>query len=233
MQIHDTPMLPTKAKKRSGFWYYVRKKKCLYIMLIPCILYFLIFNYLPMGGIIIAFKDFSFKKGIWDSAWCGLENFSYMFGLKDFYNVVGNSLILSLLRIVLTFPIPILLALMMNEINNAFYQKTIQTVIYLPHFISWVVVGSILTNFLSPSGGVINDLRQAMGLDSIFFMADKDYFRPLVILTSIWKESGWGTIIYLAAIVNVSNEIYEAARIDGASHFQMLRYITLPCIKSM
>lgn len=218
--------------RRTSGWQYFLRKKNLYIMLIPCVVYFLVFNYLPMGGVIIAFKNFSFKKGIWGSPWIGLDNFSYMFGLKDFYKVIRNSLILSALRIFLTFPVPIILALLLNEINNAWYQRTLQTIIYLPHFISWVVVGSILTNFLSPSDGVINALREMMGLKKLFFMADKSWFRPLVILTSIWKEAGWGTIIYLAAITGVPSEIYEAGKIDGASHLQILWYITLPCIKS-
>lgn len=212
--------------------HYVIRRKYLYIMLIPCVLYFFIFNYIPMGGIIIAFKNFSFRKGILGSPWIGLENFRYMFGLKDFYTVIANSMILSFLRVFLTFPVPILLALMLNEINQAWYQKVLQTVFYLPHFISWVVVGSILTNFLSPSYGVVNSILETLGFEKIFFMAEKSWFRPLVIMTSIWKEAGWGTIIYLATITGVPTDIYEAARIDGASHFQTLRYITLPCMKS-
>lgn len=216
----------------QSFVQYIVRKKYLYLMLVPCVLYFFIFNYIPMGGVIIAFKNFSFRKGIFGSPWIGLENFEYMFGLKDFYTVIANSMILSFLRVFLTFPVPIILALMLNEINQAWYQKVLQTIFYLPHFISWVVVGSILTNFLSPSYGVVNSVLEALGFEKIFFMAEKSWFRPLVIITSIWKEAGWGTIIYLAAITGVPADIYEAARIDGASHFQTLRYITLPCIKS-
>lgn len=227
--LAQTPLRPT---HKQSLWQYIVRKKFLYLMLIPCVLYFFIFNYIPMGGVIIAFKKFSFKKGIWGSPWIGFENFTYMFGLKDFYNVIKNSMILSFMRVFLTFPVPIILALMLNEVNNAWYQKTLQTIFYLPHFISWVVVGSILTNFLSPSSGVINLVLESMGLQKVFFMAETSWFRPLVILSSIWKEAGWGTIIYLAAITGVPTDIYEAARIDGASHFQTLRYITLPCIKS-
>lgn len=235
MKKNQSPVIaqtPLRQSRKQSLWQYILRKKYLYIMLIPCVLYFFIFNYLPMGGVIIAFKKFSFKKGIWGSPWIGFENFTYMFGLKDFYNVIKNSMILSFMRVFLTFPVPIILALMLNEINSAMYQKTLQTIFYLPHFISWVVVGSILTNFLSPSSGVINLVLESMGMQKVFFMAQPSWFRPLVILSSIWKEAGWGTIIYLAAITGVPTDIYEAARIDGASHFQTLRYITLPCIKS-
>ena len=180
--------------------YYLKKKKYLYIMLIPCIIYFIIFNYIPMYGIIIAFKDFNFAKGIFGSKWIGFDNFKYMFGLSDFYKVFWNSFYLGILRMVFGFPIPIILALMLNEIRNQSYKKITQTVIYLPHFISWVVIGGILVNFLSPSWGLVNIFLKQIGLDPVFFLAEPRYFRPLVILSSIWKESGWGTIIYLAAI---------------------------------
>lgn len=211
---------------------YFMKKKYLYLMLLPGILYFLIFNYAPMYGVLIAFKDFNFKRGIMGSDWIGLENFRYMFQLDNFYSVFRNSMVLSLCRIAFTFPIPILLALFLNDIKNVKFQKTLQTLFYLPHFVSWVVIGSILVNFLSPTNGVINNIIQSLGGEPIFFLAEKNYFVPIVILTSLWKDSGWSTIIYLAAITGISGELYEAARIDGANKLQQLRYITFPCIKS-
>lgn len=211
---------------------YLKRKKYLYIMLIPGVFYFLIFHYVPMYGILIAFKDFSFKKGILGSDWIGLENFRYMFQLDNFYTVFKNSISLSLLRIVFTFPIPILLALLMNDIKNARYQKFLQTLFYLPHFVSWVVIGSILVNFLSPVNGVINNIIRMLGGEPIFFLAENKYFSPIVVITSIWKDAGWGTIIYLAAITGISGEMYEAAKIDGANKIKCLLYITLPCIKS-
>ena len=201
-------------------------------MLIPAVLYFLIFNYAPMYGVLIAFKDFNFKQGILGSDWIGFDNFKYMFQLDNFYSVFRNSMVLSICRIVFTFPIPIILALFLNDIKNAKFQKTLQTLFYLPHFVSWVVIGSILVNFLSPTNGVINNVIQSLGGEPIFFLAEKKYFVPIVILTSIWKDSGWSTIIYLAAITGISGEMYEAARIDGANKLQQLRYITFPCIKS-
>ncbi|CAH1225677.1 putative multiple-sugar transport system permease YteP [Paenibacillus allorhizoplanae] len=211
---------------------YINKKKYLYILLIPAVVYFLIFNYVPMYGIIIAFKDFNFSKGIVGSPWIGFENFKYMFGLSDFYTVFWNSLYLSFLRLVFGFPFPILLALLLNEMRNRTYQRITQTIIYLPHFISWVVIGGILVNFLSPSWGVVNIFLKQFGFEPVFFLADTNYFRPLVILSSMWKESGWESILYLAAMVGINTELYEAASIDGANRFQRIRYVTLPGIKS-
>jgi putative aldouronate transport system permease protein len=211
---------------------YLNKKKYLYILLFPCVVYFFIFNYIPMYGIIIAFKDFNFSKGIINSPWIGFENFKYMFGLSDFYTVFWNSFYLGILRLVFGFPFPIILALFLNEMRNQTYQKITQTVIYLPHFISWVVIGGILVNFLSPSWGLVNIFLKQVGVEPVFFLADTDYFRPLVILISIWKESGWGSIIFLAAISGINTELYEAAGIDGASRMQKIWNITIPGIKS-
>ncbi|NOU66606.1 ABC transporter permease subunit [Paenibacillus sp. LMG 31461] len=211
---------------------YINKKKYLYILLIPAVVYFLIFNYVPMYGIIIAFKDFNFSKGIVGSPWIGFENFRYMFGLSDFYTVFWNSLYLSFLRLVFGFPFPILLALLLNEMRNRTYQRITQTIIYLPHFISWVVIGGILVNFLSPSWGVVNIFLKQFGFEPVFFLADTNYFRPLVILSSMWKESGWESILYLAAMVGINTELYEAASIDGANRFQRILNVTLPGIKS-
>lgn len=209
---------------------YLNRKKYLYLLLIPCVVYFLLFHYVPMYGILMAFKEFDFGKGIWGSPWVGLDNFRYMFSMEDFYNVFRNSLSLSLLRLAFGFPMPILLALMINEIRLVKFKKTLQTVIYLPHFISWVVIGGILVNFLSPTWGVVNKLLGQMGIEPVFFMAKPQYFKWIVVASSIWKEAGWGTILYLAALTAINPELYEAARIDGASRFQQLIRITLPCI---
>ncbi len=211
---------------------YIARKKYLYIMLIPCVVYFFIFNYIPMYGVLIAFKDFNFKLGILGSPWIGFENFEYMFGLSDFYEVLRNSIVLSVLRMIFTFPFPIILALLMNDIAIPKYQKTVQTIIYLPHFVSWVVIGGILVNFLSPTNGAVNNIIKSMGGEPIFFLGDPKYFRTLVVLTSIWKDSGWGTIIYLAAITSIPAELYEASTMDGANKLQNLWYVTLPSIKS-
>jgi putative aldouronate transport system permease protein len=219
------------ANMRSALRY-LNKKKYLYILLTPCVIYFLIFNYFPMYGILIAFKDFNFAKGILASPWVGFENFKYMFGLSDFYTVFWNSFYLGVLKLVFGFPFPIILAVFLNEMRNLTYQKITQTIIYLPHFISWVIVGGILVNFLSPTWGIVNIFLKHIGVDPIFFLADTHYFRPLVIMSDIWKESGWGSIIYLAAMAGINSELYEAASIDGATRMQKIRYITLPGIKS-
>lgn len=211
---------------------YIRKNKYYYLLLLPAVIYFLVFHYFPMYGVIISFKNFNFKKGILGSEWIGLENFRYMFGLSDFYRVFLNSLILSFLRLVFVFPIPIILALMINEIGNRMYKKICQTAIYLPYFISWVVIGGILVNFLSPTWGVVNDLIKSLGFEPVFFLGKAQYFRPIVVISSIWKEAGWGTIIYLAAITGIDQELYEAAAVDGASRWQRMLHITLPGIKT-
>ncbi|MBP1974297.1 ABC transporter permease [Cohnella thailandensis] len=220
------------AKNLRSALRYVDKKKYLYIMLIPGVLYFLIFNYVPMYGVLIAFKDFNFNKGILGSAWIGFENFRYMFGLSDFYTVFWNSLILSFLKLLFGFPFPILLAIFLNEMRSRTYQRFTQTLIYLPHFISWVIIGGILVNFLSPTWGVLNIFLGQLGIDPIFFLADESYFRPIVVLSSIWKDSGWESIIYLAAIASVNTELYEAASMDGAGRLRRIWHITLPGIKS-
>ena len=185
-----------------------------------------------MYGLIIAFKDFKFSQGIWGSAWVGLENFRYLFELPDFYRVLGNSITLSILRLGIAFPIPILLSLALNEIPFLKYKKIAQTMIYLPYFISWVIIGGILVNLLSPSWGIVNNILKIFGGEPIFFLGSARYFRGVAILSHIWKVAGWETIIYLAAITSISPELYEAAKIDGASRFQRILHITLPGIKT-
>ena len=201
-------------------------------MLLPCVIYFLVFHYAPMYGLIIAFKDFRFSQGILHSPWTGLENFRYLFGLSDFYRVLWNSVFLSLLRLVICFPIPIILSLALNEIPIFQFKRLSQTVIYLPYFISWVVIGGILVNLLSPSWGIINEVIKYFGGEPVFFLGSSRYFRGIVLVSHVWKNAGWDTIIYLAAITSINPELYEAATIDGASRLQRIRYITLPGIKA-
>jgi putative aldouronate transport system permease protein len=218
--------------KKGRFGKYLWRMKYLYLLLVPALIYYVIFKYTPMYGIIIAFKDFNFAKGILGSDWIGFDNFEYLFGLNDFYKVFFNSLYLSFLRLLWGFPIPIFLALMLNEMRSLKYKKILQTVVYLPHFISWVVLGGIIISFLSPSWGVVNYLIRAIGGEPIFFMAKTEYFRKIIVISDIWKGAGWGTIIYLAAITGINPELYEAAIVDGANKLQRLWYITLPCIRT-
>jgi len=217
--------------KNSAFRY-VWTNRYLYLLLAPCVVYFIIFNYVPMYGLILAFKDFKFAKGIIGSAWVGFDNFKYLFGLDRFYEVLKNSLFLSVLRLVLYFPVPIILALALNEIPFIFYKRVTQTFIYLPYFISWAVIGGILINILSPSWGVVNMVIKSLGGDPVFFMGDARYFRGIVVISNIWKNAGWDTILYLAAIVSIDPELYQAATIDGASRLQRIWHITLTGIRT-
>jgi len=203
----------------------------LYLLLLPCVVYFVVFNYLPMYGLIIAFKDFKFSRGILGSPWVGLENFRYMFNLPTFYQVVSNSVTLSVMRLLIAFPIPILLSLSLNEVPFLRYKRLAQTTIYLPYFISWVVIGGILVNLLSPSWGIVNTLIKAMGGEPVFFLGKAQYFRGIVVVSHIWKNAGWDTIIYLAAITSISPDLYEAATIDGASRLKRIWHVTLPGIR--
>lgn len=211
---------------------YIWRYKYLYLLLIPAVVYYVLFCYVPMYGVTIAFKDYNFKKGILGSPWIAFENFKYMFGLSDFWHVLWNSIYLSFLRLVITFPVPIILALLLNELKNEKYKKLVQSSVYLPHFLSWAVIGGIMVNFLSPTWGVINQIIQSLGGEPIFFLGKSEYFRPIVVLSSVWKEAGWGTIIYLAAISGIDMEQYEAAIVDGANRWQRLIHITLPNLKS-
>lgn len=220
----------TSAEKRRNLGRYLYKKRYLYLMCIPGLVYLLIFKYIPMYGIIMAFQDFSFKKGIFGSAFNHFANFKELFGSKIFYQVLTNSLSLSLLRLVFSFPVPIILALLLNEMRSKPIKSTSQTLMYLPHFLSWVVLGGIATNMLSMTDGLINDVIVAMGGTRINFLGSTEWFRPVIIITNIWKEAGWGTIIYLASLSSINPEYYEASRVDGATRFQQLWYITLPGI---
>ncbi|AEE95923.1 ABC transporter permease [Mahella australiensis] len=220
-----------KTNSWQSFVRYFMQNKWLYILLIPGMAFFIIFNYIPMYGIVIAFKDFDVVKGIGASPWIGLENFRYLFKSQDFYEVFRNSLLISLYRLIWGFPAPILLAIMLNEVKNITFKRTVQTIVYLPHFISWVVIAGIVFNFLSPSNGIINYIiTEVFGGKAIPFLQKPEYFRSIIVISDIWKETGWGTIIYLAAMAGIDPELYEAAIMDGASRMQRIRYITLPGI---
>ena len=220
----------SRTRPKGSFGQYMWRRRYYYMMLLPGIAYYLLFHYLPMYGIIIAFKDFSFRRGILGSDWIGFDNFRYLFQLGDFYRVMWNSIYLNFQRLIFGFPAPILLALMINEINSVRTKRTLQTVIYLPHFLSWVILGGIMVNFLSPSWGLVNLGLKNLGLEPIFFMGREALFRPIVVISSIWKEAGWGTIIYFAAISSVNPELYEAAIIDGANRFMRILHVTIPAI---
>lgn len=204
----------------------------LYLFLVPALALIYLFRIRPMYGLQIAFRDYRIVKGIWDSEWVGWKNFQDLFRSPNFLRVLKNSLVTSFWRLLWSFPAPIILSLLLNEVRLARYKKGLQTVMYMPHFISWVVVISMATGLLSQNGGVINTLISRMGGEKIDFLTNPSWFRPVLIISSIWKEAGWGTVIYLAALAGVDPQLYEAARLDGCNRWHCMRYITLPCIAS-
>jgi putative aldouronate transport system permease protein len=210
----------------------LQRDKWLYLLLLPGVLYFLVFKYVPMWGVILAFKNYQPFLGFMKSEWVGVEHFRNFFQNPDFVKLLRNTLLLSLYNLIFFFPAPIILALLLNEIRIALYKKAIQTLIYIPHFISMVIVASISYVFLTTEGGVVNGLLQQYTGHKINFLADPQWFRPMIIIQSIWKECGFGTIIFLAALAGVDAEQYEAAIVDGANRWRQLWHITLPSIKS-
>jgi len=218
-----------KKSKRSIFRSYW-KQKYFFLMLLPVIAYYLIFHYAPLYGIIIAFKNFYPVKGIQGSDWVGLEHFIELFTGLYFLPVLKNTLIISFYKLIFGFPAPIILCLILNEVRLAVFKKTVQTITYLPHFLSWVILGGIVIEVLSPSRGIVNAIIMAFGYDPIYFITDEKWFRAILVISSIWKEVGWGTIIYLAAVTNVDPELYNAADVDGAGRLRKIWNITLPSI---
>ncbi len=202
----------------------------LYLIMLPGILYFLVFKYAPMWGVIIAFQEYSVFTGIRGSEWVGLEHFRTMLDDRDFYIIVRNTLLISLYKLIWGFPGPIILALLLNEVRILMFKRWIQTLAYLPHFLSWVVIGGIMINVLSPESGMANAIIKFMGFEPVFFLADRDWFRSILVASDIWKEVGWGAILYLAALAGIDPQMYEAAVIDGANKWQQTWYITLPSI---
>ncbi|MNQ95799.1 putative multiple-sugar transport system permease YteP [compost metagenome] len=183
-----------------------------------------------MYGIIIAFQDFNIFDGFMGSKWVGLDQFEKLIHSEEFYQVFINTLLISVYKIVLLFPIPIVIALFLNEVRKALFKKTIQTIIFLPHFLSWVIISGLFINILSPSGGLVNNVIQWFGGTPISFFLDNDFFRSVVVFTAGWKESGWNAIIFIAAIAGIEQEQYEAASIDGAGRIRQMFHITLPGI---
>lgn len=206
-----------------------RDWQLLVLCLLP-VLYFIIFHYIPMYGVQIAFKDFNATDGIWGSAWVGFKHFQRFFSSSQFWPLIKNTLGLSFLQILLGFPVPILLAIMLNQARNKHFQKFVQTVAYCPHFISIVVLTGMLYIFLSPRNGIINNIIQMFGGDPIFFLGDAQYFKMTFVLSGIWQNAGWSAIIYIAALAGISPDLYEAAQVDGANKWQRIRHIDLPGI---
>ena len=206
------------------------QNKQVYMMMLPVLVLLLIFSYYPMYGIILAFKDYLPNKGIWGSEWVGFRHFIAVFSLPVFFNAFRNTIVISLLTLIFCFPAPIGLALLLNEVTNRPYKRFIQTCIYFPNFISWVVLAGIINSLLNYSTGTVNNILANIGLSRVEFLASEALFYPVLIISCIIKDAGWGTIIYTAGISSIDPTLYEAAMIDGCKRFGMARYITLPSL---
>lgn len=215
--------------KKNSIAYNVKKYWPLYLMVLPGVIYFFIFKYVPIFGSVIAFQDYSVFKGIMDSEWVGLANFKRLLEYPDFWRIFGNTIILGFIKTILIFPIPVILSLMLNEIGNMKIKKAVQTAIYIPYFLSWVIVGGIIFDIFGV-GGLFNNIRNLLGMDTLLVMQKESWFRPIYAISAIWKEAGWGTVIYMAAISGIDMSLYESAAIDGASRFARMRYITFPLL---
>lgn len=209
-----------------------KKELPLHLMILPGLILVLIFSYVPMGGLIIAFQKFIPSKGMFGKQkWIGFDNFSYVFSLPGFTRAMMNTIIIAAWKIVLGLVVPIVFALLLNEIKGRRFKKVVQTIVYLPYFMSWVILGGIFRDMLSPGEGIINQIITAFGGKSIFFLGDNRYFRGTMIVTNIWKNFGYGAIVYLAAILGIDTQLYEAAQIDGANRWQQTWHVTLPGMK--
>ncbi|SDE20525.1 putative aldouronate transport system permease protein [Paenibacillus sp. UNCCL117] len=220
------------ASSRKTAWKEWKRGLPLYVMILPGLLFFLIFRYLPMGGIVIAFQDYSPFAGFAGSEWVGFAHFQRLFGEPDFWSLLGNTLILSALNLFLFFPAPVLIAVVLNEVRLQWFKKLVQTAIYMPHFLSWVVVVGITVILFATQEGAINKALADMGLPRIELMTDPAYFRWVYVVQNIWKEAGWNAIIFLAALAAVDPTLYEAAVVDGANRWKQVWHITLPALKS-
>jgi len=208
----------------------IRKNWDLYLLMLPVVIYFIIFKYAPMYGVQIAFKDYIATKGIWGSPWVGLKHFNRFFRSYHFESVVRNTLGISIYQLLAGFPIPIILALMMNEVRKQKFKKAVQTVTYSPHFLSTVVLVGMMTSMLSPRNGIINQLIKGLGMEPIYFMAEPGWFKSLYVWSGVWQNAGWNSIIYMAALSGIDPQLYEAAIVDGATKRQRIWHITIPGI---
>lgn len=229
MSAFTNPAL-TPAARRKSFIRRVKKHKLHLLMILPVIVWYAIFKYGPLYGVTLAFKEFQILRGILGSPWVGLENFERLLTSYDFGQVFGNTIILAVMNFVFGFPAPIFLALMLNELRGTKFKRVVQTFSYLPHFISWVILTGIFMDVLSPSRGPIAALFRAVGAEPIYFLGDPKYFRGTLVVTNIWKSIGWGSIVYLAALGGINEELYDAANVDGCGRWKRIWHVTLPGI---
>ena len=220
----------TESQKRKKAWMDRIKNWQLYFMVLPALTYTIIFSYIPMYGILIAFKDYKLKVGVMGSPWVGFDNFTQLFDSFWAPIIVKNTLGISILSLAISFPLPIIVALMLNEVHNKSYKHIVQTISYAPHFISTVVICGMITLFLSPSYGIVNMIIEFFGGEKIYFLRDAQYFKGVYVLSGVWQSLGWNTIIYTAALSAVDQSLLDAAEIDGASRLQKIRYINFPVL---
>ena len=220
------------ARSLKSQGHYFKRTWMLYLMLFLPMAFFAVFRYVPMTNIVIAFKDYNIFRGVWDSPWVRMKWFNQAFGSRDFYFSLRNTLVLNVLDLLMGFPAPIILAILLNELISEPFKRFTQTVIYLPHFLSWIIIAGIATQLFAPSSGIVNLLLGKLGIGPVDFLMNKGMWIGTYISLGIWKEMGWGTIIYLAAITGINPELYEAADVDGASRFRKIWHITLPGIRA-
>lgn len=216
-------------KKKNWF----QRELPFHVMLFPAVILTFIFKYIPFVGLTMAFEDYTPLKGMFEQTWVGLENYKYLFSLPGFGSVIWNTIFIAVMKLIGNLIFPVLVALLLTEIQNKRYKKTVQTVLYLPHFISWAALAGVFIDILSPSGGIVNQLLTGLGLQPVFFLGDAKIFPYTMAWTDVWKELGWGTIVYLAAITGIDPTYYEAAEIDGANRFQQVLHVTIPSILPM
>lgn len=224
------------AAQKSSPLVKVCKHWQIYVMMVPGLMLVLVFAYLPMMGLVMCFNDFNpilGIRGFWQSEWVGFKWFEKFINSFYFSRIVGNTLLINVAKLLTGFAVPIIFALLLNEERNRFVKKIVQTVSYMPYFISWVVAIALMDSLFSPTSGLINNIRTSMGLQSVYYMGEEKYFYPMILGSSIWKSFGWSSIIYLAAISGIGTEMYEAAIIDGCSRFKQSWYITLPTIRPL
>ncbi|GAB6931051.1 sugar ABC transporter permease [Paenibacillus sp. JCM 10914] len=220
----------SRADKRRHILGYMWKFKALYFISLPGLLFFALFKYVPLMGSVIAFQNYNLFAGVTKSPWAGLEHFQRMFQHYDFLKILRNTLLLGIYDIIFAFTAPIVLALLLNEVRQVLYKKIVQTIFYAPHFLSWVIVSGIFVGILSPSSGIVNVMLGWFGIDPIYFLGEDSYIRSVLVGSGLWRDVGWGTIIYLAALAGINPDLYEASNIDGAGRWRQTLSITLPAL---
>ncbi|CAH1226932.1 putative multiple-sugar transport system permease YteP [Paenibacillus allorhizoplanae] len=229
----STMKISSVTKIQRTFFRNFIQNKWLYLMMVPGIAFYIIYKYIPMMGLLIAFQDYNIMKGIMGSPWVGFKHFETIFSSPDFYVLLRNTMVISLYKIVFGMLPDIAMALALNEIRSAWFKRTIQTITYAPHFLSWVIIYGLVMAFLATDSGLVNQWVRGSGGESINFLTSNSWFRPLLVLTEIWKDTGFGAIIYLAALTGIDPQLYEAAIVDGAGRWKQIWHITLPGIRNV